>query len=180
LVGFSGSGKSTLGVRLARRLKAKFYDTDTLIERQCGKTIPRIFREDGEAAFRRYERQVITQLVEQSRTRMVAALGGGAFQSRTVRRLVKKHGVTVYLSCSVKEIYRRMRDKSNRPLLQVSPGTGESHAQALLKRIKQLLDRRRAVYELADIRVSTSDKSVRQTLQELQRKLKLYYASRSR
>jgi len=172
LIGFSGSGKSTLGPLLARRLKTEFYDTDTMIERQCGKTIDKIFSNDGEAAFRRLESQVITRLIRRNKSRIVIALGGGAFQRSINRSIVKQHGVVVYLSCSMREIYRRLREKTDRPLLRVSPVKGETQRQAILKRIKCLLNQRRPGYAQADIRISTTDKSVSETVKQLYRKVR--------
>lgn len=177
LVGFSGSGKSMLGPRLARLLKARFYDTDTLIEKRCGKSIAQIFYDDGEAAFRRLESHVIGELLNHSRSRMVMALGGGAFQSRKNRDVVRQHGIVVYLSCSVKEIYRRMKDKTDRPLLRILPAKGETLRKAVIMRIKNLLNQRREGYALADIRVSTTNKSVDDALRELRGRIARYHAS---
>jgi shikimate kinase len=56
LVGFSCSGKTTLGRNVARRLRLTFVDTDRFIEEMTGRTIPDIFREDGESTFRAAER----------------------------------------------------------------------------------------------------------------------------
>jgi shikimate kinase len=70
LVGFMGSGKSTA----ARAVGLAAVDSDDLVEQSAGKSIPEIFREDGEAAFRRYEEEAIA-----------LALGGGAVTSSKVR-----------------------------------------------------------------------------------------------
>ncbi|MFQ6009218.1 MAG: shikimate kinase [Candidatus Zixiibacteriota bacterium] len=180
LVGFSGSGKSTLGPQLARLFKARFYDTDTLVERQCGKSIAQIFDHDGEAFFRRLETQTIIDLLKCCRSRMVIALGGGALQRRRNRDVVKRNGMVVYLSCSVRQIYRRIRNKTDRPLLRVNPAKKKTERQAVMKRIKGLLEQRRPIYAQADIRVSTTSKSIAETLRELQRKISAYDARSQR
>lgn len=174
LIGFSGSGKSTLGPKLARLLRAKFYDTDSLIEKRCGKSIDQIFYDDGETAFRHLESHVISQLLNHSRSRMVIAFGGGAFQSRKNRDIVRQHGVVVYISCSVREIYRRMKNKTDRPLLRVSLAKRETPRQAVIKRIENLLNQRQQGYAIADIKVSTTDKSVSEALRQLHRKIRSY------
>ena len=176
LVGFSGSGKSTVGSRLARLLKAEFYDTDVLIEQRCGKPIDRIFSDDGEDAFRRLESQVINELINRNEPRMVIALGAGAFDRRKNRIIVKRHGIVVYLSCSVREIYRRLKEKTDRPLLRVSPAKGETHRQAVVRRIKVVLDKRRLAYAQADVRISTTNKSINETVKQLYRRIRRYDA----
>jgi shikimate kinase len=176
LTGFSGSGKSTLGSRIARQLGAKYYDTDTLIERQCGKTIDHIFKDDGETVFRWLESQVIGELINCNGPRMVIALGAGAFEKRKNWNIVKRHGIVVYLSCSVREIYKRLKEKTDRPLLWVSPAKGETQRQAVLKRIKDLLDQRKSTYSQADVTISTTNKSINETVRQLHRRIQSYGA----
>ncbi len=185
LIGFSGSGKSTLGPLLARQLKARFYDTDTMIEKRYGKSIAQIFDDDGEDVFRRLESQTITELLvggrrprlpHYSKSRMVIALGGGALQRRKNRDVVKRNGMVVYLSCSDGKIYQRIKDKSDRPLLRMNAVKEKTTQQAVIRRIKELLEQRKPIYAKADIRVSTTSKSVAETLKQLQRKILSYDA----
>src|SRR5947209_19012406 len=75
LVGFSCSGKTTLGRNVARRLRMQFVDTDRFIEEMTGRTIPHIFREDGEAAFRAFERDAIGRIMAERN--QVVSTGGG-------------------------------------------------------------------------------------------------------
>lgn len=171
LIGFSGSGKSTVGSRLARLLEAEFYDTDTLIEQRCGKTIDKVFSDDGEDTFRRLESQVINELINRNEPRMVIALGAGAFEKRKNWNVVKQNGTVVYLSCSVREIYKRMKEKTDRPLLRVSPAKGEIQRQAVVRRIKDLFDQRKRIYAQADMRLSTTNRSINETVRQLYRKI---------
>ncbi len=158
LIGFPGSGKTTIGQALARILNVPFYDTDLLIEQRQGKTIPDIFRQEGEAAFRQYEHDVIAALPFSGVPKMVVAVGGGAYMQPSVRKILHSHGVVVYLSCSQKELYRRLKDNAERPLLQ---NVSASHTNRQLKEtIKTLLDRRAATYRLADIRISTTARGI--------------------
>jgi len=148
LIGFSGSGKSTVGPLLAAGLRVSFVDVDQLIERQAGCTISEIFRRGGEKTFRRMEQETIESILNRHR----------AFDKALV----------VYLSCSRREIYRRLRGKWDRPLLNVRPKTGQTMRQARLARIGCLLDRRLTNYRRADLIFSTTSRSPRQTATRLQ------------
>ena len=172
LIGFSGSGKSSIGKLLADKLNARFYDTDTLIVRETRKTIQLIFREDGERYFRKLERQAVKDIIKR-RGKKVVALGGGAFQSRENREMIKRAGVVVYLACSQAELYRRLRDMKDRPLLH---GTDRASAKDLKSRIKTLLAKRGRYYNQADINFSTTGKSVNSSAGELKKKVTLLYA----
>ena len=175
LIGFSGSGKSTLGPLLGRRLRRSFYDTDDLIEQRRGKNVDRIFTEDGEVVFRRLEEDVISNLLTSGQSKMVIALGGGAFANESNRRCIQENGVVVYLGCSTRELYRRLAGQEERPLLLVQPRKGETRRQARLRRIKHLRQKRRAVYAMADIKVSTTGRSVSQTVQLLDKRIRTWY-----
>jgi len=97
LTGFMGAGKTTVGRQLAAELGWEFLDLDTLIEQRTGKTVPAIFAEDGEAAFRRIES--ITLAIALGRKGVVLALGGGTPELITNRLLLEQTPgtLTVYL-----------------------------------------------------------------------------------
>ena len=76
LIGFMGTGKSTVGRLLAERMGWDFVDADLVIAEKAGKSIPAIFGEDGELAFRKLEAQIYASYA--GRTRVVVAAGGGA------------------------------------------------------------------------------------------------------
>jgi shikimate dehydrogenase len=75
LIGMPGCGKSTIGRLLAEKTKRIFKDADQVIEETAGKTIPDIFAEDGEQAFRDIESSVLRDLGKESG--LVIATGGG-------------------------------------------------------------------------------------------------------
>ncbi len=180
LIGFSGSGKSTVGPLLASKLKAEFFDTDAMIENETGCRIAKLFSRDGETRFRELERQTIATVLQPKARRKVVALGGGAFANRSTRALIMNSGTVVYLSCSVCELYRRLRLADDRPLLKIRPATGETMRQARLRKINSLLDKRKNSYNLADIRVSTSNKTVTACVSEVYRKVRNLNARTSR
>jgi shikimate kinase len=117
LIGFMGCGKSSLGKRLARRLGYAFYDTDQEIERETGKKIGELFREEGEAAFRERERQMLRMTADLER--VVVATGGGTPCFFDNMDFIRAHGVSVYLRMSVTSLVHRLENaRTKRPLLQ--------------------------------------------------------------
>ena len=112
LAGMMGSGKSTVAACLGRFLSRRVVSTDEEIVRRVGKPIPRIFREDGEPAFRALERAVVASLAGP----LVVDLGGGAFcDPASAARLIATARV-VFLHVSAAEAARRIGRGEGRPL----------------------------------------------------------------
>lgn len=160
LVGLMGVGKSSVGRRLASALGLPFRDADTEVEAAAGRTIPEIFAEMGEAAFRDGERRVITRLLEGPPH--VLATGGGAFMSAETRALIKARAVSVWLKADLDVLARRVGRKDNRPLIAGKDPLEVLQAQA---------EARYPFYAEADITVETGDAAhhvtVNQVLQAL-------------
>ena len=134
LVGFMGTGKSSIGRLLAAQLDRPFFDTDTWIEEQYGKRIPEIFAQEGEAAFRRYERESAEYLTTQKA--LIVAVGGGFVTQPATMAILHPYSYIYCLTAEPQTIYQRTK-KSNRPLLQVADP---------LQRIEQLLAERAPFY----------------------------------
>ena len=117
LVGFMGTGKSTVGRALAHRLGFACVDSDHEIERVQKKTIPAIFAELGEPAFRGMERVFIEE--GHPATRTVVACGGGLVVQPGMLARVQARGVVICLHASVETILARTSRQNNRPLLNV-------------------------------------------------------------
>nr|HID13974.1 3-dehydroquinate synthase [Anaerolineae bacterium] len=134
VTGFMGTGKTAVGQEVARRLGRPFMDMDAEIEARAGKSIPRIFAEDGEGAFRQMEAALCEELSAQQG--LVIATGGGALVDPTNRALMMRSGTVVCLTCDVDEILRRVNkaDNFDRPLLDVADPRAE---------IERLLEARR-------------------------------------
>ena len=117
LVGFMGAGKTTVGHLLAAELELPFADSDQLIEQRTGRLIRQIFAEDGEAAFRALEHQVIAELLEGSD--LVLALGGGAAEHPRTRDTLASHprAQVVYLQVGYAQAQRRVGGDGGRPML---------------------------------------------------------------
>ena len=173
LIGFSGSGKSTVGRALAQKLGTKFLDTDDMIEKKLKKSVRMIFELKGEATFRTAESEVISDLVKRSRPAVVA-LGGGAFQNPGNRRLLDGLGPVIYLRCSQQEIYRRAGRQADRPLLNIRRRSHETMRQARQRAIRTILAKRKKNYERADITVSTTRRSIGETVNEILRRMASY------
>ena len=106
LVGFMASGKSHVGRILAQRTGRPLADSDELIVARAGKSVERIFAEDGEAAFRTLERAVISELCAGS-GRIISA-GGGAFVDPDNRRIMRAGGRVFCLHARPETIYKRL------------------------------------------------------------------------
>ena len=117
-MGFMGSGKTSVGRELARLLGWTFRDFDDAIEAEVGLSIPEIFRERGEAFFRRTEARVGERLL--SGERVVLASGGGWAAEPGRLDALPEDTLTVWLRVSAAEAVRRAREgEGERPLLEV-------------------------------------------------------------
>jgi shikimate kinase/3-dehydroquinate synthase len=112
----------------------------------AGMSIPEIFAKYGERYFRDGERRVIMRLLNGGP--VVLATGGGAFLDPRTRDRIAERGVSVWLDADLKTLLKRVRRKNDRPLLQT-----EDPEETL----RQLLEARRPLYELADLRVESRE-----------------------
>ena len=144
LVGLMGAGKTNIGRRLAMRLQLPFVDADSEIEAAAGETIPEIFENRGEAAFREGERRVIARLLEAPVH--VLATGGGAYMDPQTRALIRERSISVWLRAELEVLLQRVARRSNRPLLK------QGDPREVLS---QLIERRYPVYAEADIVVDS-------------------------
>ena len=118
LTGFMGSGKSTVGRLLADSLGCPFLDLDDLIVKKAGKSIPDIFAQDGEPAFRQLEARLLRQTVEKyAETTAVLALGGGAVMTPASASLLHDKTVCIYLRATLDTLLQRLAgETAGRPL----------------------------------------------------------------
>ncbi|HEU5434292.1 MAG TPA: 3-dehydroquinate synthase [Thermomicrobiales bacterium] len=150
LIGFSGTGKSTVGAALARRLNWDAIDIDLQLERAFGRTIPQVFAQDGEAAFRSAERRMLSDAL--AAARRVIACGGGAVLDPalwTSEWLLGPATLVVALDAAPETSWRRLVEQAERegaaverPLLA---------ANDPLARIRTLKGSRQAIYDQAHL-----------------------------
>ena len=147
LIGFMGAGKTVVGKALAKRLNREFVELDSLIEQRAGKSIPDIFEQDGEIAFRELEIEV-TKEVSRNKNLVIACGGGLVLNKINIDRL-RKESIIVYLTASPGVLLKRTsNDGGERPLLKAADKALE---------IKELLRFRKPFYErAADIKIDTS------------------------
>ena len=146
LIGFMASGKSTVGKLLARKVGYGFVDLDTMIEEYRGMSIPNIFSNEGEEAFRRYESICLTRLKD--RERMVIATGGGAPITRENRRFFIEEAYTFFLEVPLAEVLRRTEGSDRRPLLKMPR-----------ERIEELYRMRLPIYRSLGLSIQTEGKT---------------------
>lgn len=116
LVGPLGVGKTTIGRQLAKRAHLIFYDTDQEIEKKTGVSVTTIFEIEGEAGFRKREKDAIAELTQLEN--IVLSSGGGSILMAENRDAFQKHGVVIYLSSSVEtQFARTSQRKGVRPML---------------------------------------------------------------
>ena len=118
LTGFMGSGKTTVGKVLADFLGCPFMDLDDLVVKKAGKSIPDIFAQDGEPAFRELEAQVLRQTVgKYAESTVVLALGGGAILAPASAALLHDKTVCIYLRATLDTLLGRLAgETAGRPL----------------------------------------------------------------
>ena len=164
LVGFMGAGKSSVGPKLAQLLGWTFKDLDDHIQLQEGRTVPQIFAESGEAAFRRIEHRALRGLLKELKeSSQVIAVGGGAFAQENNRALLESSKVpTVFLDAPPEELFRRcMEQKIDRPLRR------DRH------QFFQLYEDRRAHYATATACINTHTKEIEEIAREVAERLGL-------
>ena len=118
LTGFMGSGKTTVGKVLADFLGCPFMDLDDLVVKKAGKSIPDIFAQDGEPAFRQLEARLLRQTVEKyAENTAVLALGGGAVTTPASAALLHEKTVCIYLRATLDTLLERLAgETAGRPL----------------------------------------------------------------
>ena len=152
-----GAGKSTVGRRLAKRLKLKFFDSDQEIEHRTGATVSLIFEIEGEAGFRKREKDIIDALTKQSG--IVLATGGGAVLDPDNRQSLANRGVVIYLKSGLTPLVRRTSRDSKRPLLKADDPAA---------RLRELLVIRGPIYEdIADMVIDTDQRTPQSIVDEI-------------
>lgn len=166
LIGFMGSGKSSVGRLVAHRTGLHFVDTDALVEKQEGKSIPEIFTEQGEEHFRYVERLMLEEISHE--TGMVLATGGGIVLREDNRQSLRDIGFVVWLTANEDEIFRRVSRNTNRPLLQ----TADPRAV-----VKNLFAARRELYQqTADCVIDSSGMPHRAVADRIISRARQYFA----
>ena len=153
LIGMPGCGKSTIGRLLARRLNIPFFDSDHAIEQRLGEPIRAYFEREGESAFRDLEEAVLRDLLRPAAGDAVVATGGGAVLRPANREHMRTAAQVIYLRATPEDIFRRVRNDTKRPLLQVGNPLEKLHE---LYRVRDPLYRETAHFVVETARASTA------------------------
>ena len=157
LVGMMGAGKTTVGSALAARLGVPYLDSDAQVERRTGRTVPELFVERGEAAFRAEEKRALAEAVT-SDGPVVVSVAGGAVLDPENRNRLRQAGTVVWLRAPVDTLAARVGAGVGRPLL------GDDPAAALAR----LYTERRPLYaELADVVVDVEHLTPHEAVEQI-------------
>ena len=154
LVGFMGTGKSTIGRELATELGFGFLDTDQSIEERAQASISDIFKNQGEAGFRKLEQELVNEL--KSTEKLVIATGGGLVCQPETLEALRRCSFLVCLWATPEVIWERVRIHQHRPLLQGPDPLGK---------IRELLQSREKFYRQADLLINTDSRPVKELVQ---------------
>ena len=166
IVGMMGAGKSYIGKLLADKLGLEFYDSDRLIEKKAGCSIPEIFRRDGEAKFRSVEAATIQELLQNNAC--VIATGGGAVMNGVTLDMILDRGICVWIKAGSALLLKRVRKNHNRPLLQTQD------PEAVLQK---LIEEREALYKKAHIHIESIEDQPQTVLNTLDSRLQEFLKS---
>ncbi len=160
LIGFMGCGKSTVARRLHERYGIKVVEMDDVIEQKEGKTISKIFEEEGEEYFRQLETDLLLSLQEET---VIISCGGGVPMRDENVKAMKASGKIVFLDATPQTIYERVKNDHSRPLLE-----GKKTVEYIEELMKKRMDRYKAV---ADLMIQVDGKDCDAICDELMERL---------
>lgn len=157
LIGFMGAGKSTVAAELERQLHIPHAEMDALIVEREGMAISDIFAEKGETYFRDVETALLKDLTEKKG--IIISCGGGAVMRDENAALMKQCGKIVLLTATPETIYERVKDSTDRPIL---------NGNMNVDYIRELMEKRKDRYlAVADVIVATDQKSAEEITREI-------------
>ena len=162
------SGKSTIGPILANVLGWDFYDLDKVIQEKKDMTIVEIFETHGEDYFRRIEEETLKSISEGEK--VVVALGGGTLTSSKNLETIKNSGILVYLRVTPEILYKRLKNKIDRPLFK-DLVLGEKSEEEFISKIEKLLESREVYYNQADLIINTDESKIGYTVDRVAKQI---------
>lgn len=157
LIGFMGAGKTTVAKELVKRLDARLVEMDQQIEKEQGIAITEIFEKYGESHFRDLETEFLRRLATEEQ--LVVSCGGGSVLRDENAALMKEQGCIILLSATPETIYGRVKNSTNRPIL---------NGNMNVEYIRDLMEKRRERYEaVADVCIKTDGKTIREVCEEI-------------
>ncbi len=161
LIGFMGVGKTTVSKVLSKELSMPEVDMDAYIVRREKMEISDMFETYGEQYFRKVETECLIE-IQKEKGRIVSCGGGVVVKDENIEYM-KDGGVILLLTATPQTIYERVKDSTNRPIL---------NGHMNVEYIEELMNKRKARYlEVADIVISTDNKNVKEIVGEIKTKL---------
>jgi len=162
LVGMMGSGKSLIGKILSKKLDFDFIDTDSQIEEKENKTIPEIFKINGEKYFRDIEEIISLKTLKLSNK--VIALGGGGYINPTIRKCALQNCISFWLNWKNETLINRIKDSKKRPLAMKLNNL----------ELNKLIGKRSTTYNLSDYKINCDKLSKKEIVEKI---IELYESS---
>jgi XRE family transcriptional regulator, aerobic/anaerobic benzoate catabolism transcriptional regulator len=170
LIGLRGGGKSTLGAALAKRMGVPFIRLSQEIEREAGTSMGEVFSLYGQSGYRRYERRALEAVIAKNK-RAVIEIPGGLVAEPGTFELLLSSCMVVWLAASPEEhMARVIAQGDHRPM--------DDNNEAM-EDLRRILQGRAPLYGKADITLSTSGKTVEQSLEELNTSVESYNTQHS-
>lgn len=154
LIGLSGTGKTRSGRRVAELLGWPFVEMDGVIEDRAGKSIPRIFGENGEVYFRDMESQILKEVA--GRGGRVVSTGGGVPLREVNRITMSSSGLVIRLAASPETLHQRLISSAPQRGHTLRPLLGDD---APIEKIRNMLNDREEAYSSAGVTIDTENKS---------------------
>ncbi len=142
LVGMMGSGKSLIGKILSKKLDFDFIDTDSQIEEKEKKTIPEIFKNNGEKYFRDIEELISIKSLKLNNK--VIALGGGGYINPAIRKCALQNCISFWLNWKNEILINRIKNSKKRPLAMKLNNL----------ELNRLIIKRSTTYNLSDYKIN--------------------------
>ena len=172
ITGFMTSGKSTVGPILANVLGFEFIDLDKEIESEENLSIVEIFEKKGEDYFRELETRKLTEFSQ--RDNLIISLGGGTITNERNFGIIRKSGKIIYLKVAPNVLYRRLKNKIDRPLIRDMVLNGNSEKD-FVEKIEELLQKRSKFYEQADLIVESDMQPLGVTIDRIAKKISVLF-----
>ena len=163
LTGFMGVGKDTVGKVVAQNIGYRFISTDELIIKRTGMSLSQFIDSKGEKGLHELENQILQEILQDKRGRIVISTGGEIVASKENCDLLSKIGIVVYIYTKPKDILDRMiKTPNKRPQFKNLKG------EALKAEVHSLMESREKIYEsIKDISIDAYEKSPLQTAEEV-------------
>lgn len=153
-----GAGESTVARALSEKLSRPLFDLDSVISENLGMSVSEIFRKKGESFFRDTETLMLKK-VSSNENLSVVSTGGGIVLRDINWEIMGSAGTVIYLKAGIAEIWKRIKNDSTRPLLNVDDPYKEA---------EKILESRKKLYEKADFTVSTDNLTVEKVAESIE------------